>query len=239
MVSLESIAGQMVQMPATILNRLDLPLPANLITGIELPRENQAERLVVVHLDNFGLLEVALHKPQFLLQKCKLILILETGNGYASNVTSELIHGNLHENFHLFSYLIKQGKTADIVDREDQKGNAGSATFHPADTDMRTYIETAKLLNRTDFLLIHFLDFDKLYREHSSRPPLELAQKLLHRTDRWLLGFFKQARANTLFLILGNQGQKDYGLKYEGKYQNWVQANVPVCLVIHKPWGDK
>jgi len=238
MVSLQNIAGQMVQMPATILNRLSIPLPSNLISGIELPPENKAERLVVVHLDNFGLLEVALHKPKFLLQKCNLILTLETKDGYASNVTAELIHGNLRESFNLFSYLIEQDKTADIIDRENQKANAGSAIFHPADTDMRTYIETAKVLNRTDFLLIHFLDFDHLYREHSSRPPIELAQKILHRTDRWLLGFFKQSRANTLFLILGNQGQRDYGLKYEGKYQDWASANVPVCLVIHKPRGD-
>ena len=103
---------------------------------------------------------------------------------------------------------------------------------------MRTYIETAKLLNRSDLLNIHFLDFDNLYREHTSRPPIELAQKLLHRTDRWLLGFYKQARPHTLFLILGNQGQRDYGLKYEGKYQNWATANVPICLVIYKPSGE-
>ncbi len=107
MVSLESIAGQMVQMPATILKQLDLGLPSNLISGIELSPESQTERIVVVYLDNFGLLEVALHKPQFLLQKCNLILTLETSNGYASNVTSELIHGNLREKFHLFSYLIE------------------------------------------------------------------------------------------------------------------------------------
>ena len=175
---------------------------------------------------------------RFLLKSCKIILTLETQNGYASNVTYEVAHGNLGDGFHLFSYLVEQGKTAVVVDREIQRKNVGNATFQAADSDMRTYIETAKLLNRSDMLFIHFLDFDKLYKEHTNRPPLELAQKLLHRTDRWLLGFYKQARSNTLFLILGNQGQRDYGLKYEGKYQNWAQANIPICLIIFKQPGD-
>lgn len=224
----------MVQVPATILNQLGLPTPSNLSAGIDLSRYRPTVYIVVVHLDNFGLLEVVLHKPQFLLKACRMMLTLETRNGYAANVTSEVIHGNLDRGFHLFSHLLEYGKSVCVVDREDQQLIAGSAYFHAADSDMRTYIETAKLLNRSDFLYIHFLDFDKLYREYTNRPPLELAQKLLHRTDRWLLGFYKQARPHTLFLILGNQGQRDYGLKYEGKYQSWAQANIPIALVIQK-----
>ncbi len=237
-VSFESIEGQMMQMPATILNQLGLVAPSVLAPGINLSTTTPTERVVLVNLDNFGLLEVALHKPQFLLKEARVILTLNTKDGLASNVINELIHGNQADGFNLFSFLTHQGKSAVLVDRETQRENAGQATFHSADTDMRTYIETAKLLNRSDFLYIHFLDFDTLYKEHTSRPPLELAQKLLHRTDRWLLGFYKQARANTLFLILGNQGQRDYGLKYEDKYQNWATANVPICLVIYKPTGE-
>ena len=232
--TLETIEGQLVQVPGTILTHLELTFPPQLIEGFNLPGDTQTKQVVVVHLDNFGLLEVAIHKPQFLLKECKTILTLNTPDGYAYNVTSELIHGNLSDGFNLFSHIIDQGKTAVIVDRESQRKNAGKATFHTADTDMRTYIETAKLLNRSDFLLIHFLDFDKLYKEHTNRPPLELAQKLLHRTDRWLLGFYKQAISHTLFLILGNQGQRDYGIKYQGRSQEWAQANVPVALVIYK-----
>ena len=225
-------------MPATVLNQLGLVAPQVIAPSMNLKAFAPTERIVLVNLDNFGLLEVILHKPQFLLKEARLLLTLETKNGYASNVIQELIHGNHPDGFNLFSFLIHQGKTAVLVDREEQRGKAGQASFHSADSDMRTYIETAKLLNRSDFLYIHFLDFDTLYKEHTSRPPLELAQKLLHRTDRWLLGFYKQARANTLFLILGNQGQRDYGLKYEGKYQNWATANVPICLVIYKPTGE-
>lgn len=225
-------------MPATILNRLGLRAPSGLARGIDLSTFDPTERVVVVNLDNFGLLEVILHKPQFLLKEARIILTLDTANGFASNVIEELVHGNNQESFNLFSFLIHQGKSAVSVDRESQRGNAGTASFRSADSDMRTYIETAKLLNRSDLLYIHFLDFDTLYKEHTSRPPLELAQKLLHRTDRWLLGFYKQARPPTLFLILGNQGQRDYGLKYEGKYQNWAIANVPICLVIYKPVGE-
>ncbi len=228
----------MVQMPATILHQLGLVAPSVLTPGFNLSTFTPTERVVLVNLDNFGLLEVVLHKPQFLLKEANLLLTLDTENGYATNVIRELIHGNRPDGFNLFSFLIHQGKSAVCVDREDQRENAGQAIFHSTDTDMRTYIETAKRLNRSDFLYIHFLDFDTLYREHTNRPPVELAQKLLHRTDRWLLGFYKQARANTLFLILGNQGQRDYGLKYEGKYQSWVAANVPICLVIYKPTGE-
>jgi len=228
----------MVQMPATILSQLGVTPPSNLSPKIDLLAFDPTDRIVIVNLDNFGLLEVVLHKPKFLLKDAQTILTLDTANGYASNVIHELTHGNLQDGFHLFSYLAQQGKTAVIVDREEQQSTAGTATFRAVDSDMRTYIETAKLLNRSDLLNIHFLDFDTLYREHTSRPPIELAQKLLHRTDRWLLGFYKQARANTLFLILGNQGQRDYGLKYEGKYQNWATANVPICLIIHKPSGE-
>jgi hypothetical protein len=232
------VEGQLVQMPATVLNQLGLVAPSALGPSINLSTFTPTERVVLVNLDNFGLLEVVLHKPQFLLKEADVLLTLDTENGYAANVIKELTHGNQSDGFNLFSFLIHQGKTAVCVDRESQRENAGQATFHAADTDMRTYIETAKLLNRSDLLYIHFLDFDTLYKEHTSRPPLELAQKLLHRTDRWLLGFFKQARANTLFLILGNQGQRDYGLKYEGKYQSWATANTPICLVIYKPAGE-
>lgn len=234
-VTFESIEGQLVQMPATILAQLGLVAPKQLAPRIKLSAYEPTERVVVVNLDNFGLLEVILHKPQFLLQRAQLILTLDTPDGYASNVINELIHGNIKDGFHLYSFLVHQGKTAVIVDRASQQSIAGIAKFRPADSDMRTYVETAKLLNRSDLLYIHFLDFDSLYKEHTSHPPLELAQKLLHRTDRWLLGFYKQARPHTLFLILGNQGQRDYGLKYEGKYQNWATANVPICLVIYKP----
>ncbi len=234
----ENIDGQLVQMPATILNCLGLRVPSSLSPAIDLSAYDPTERIVVVNLDNFGLLEVILHQPKFLLKQAQVILTLDTSNGFAGNVINELIRGNLQDGFHLFSFLVHQGKSAVLVDRATQKNNAGTATFREADSDMRTYIETAKLLNRSDFLYIHFLDFDTLYKEHTNRPPLELAQKLLHRTDRWLLGFFKQARPNTLFLILGNQGQRDYGLKYEGKYQNWATANVPICLVINKPAGE-
>ncbi|MFX0169072.1 MAG: hypothetical protein ACFE89_06870 [Candidatus Hodarchaeota archaeon] len=225
-------------MPATILSQLGVGTPSNLSPKIDLSLGYPAERIVIVNLDNFGLLEVVLHKPKFLLKEAQTILTLETPNGYTANVIKELTHGNLQDGFHLFSHLVQQGKTVVVVDREDQQTTAGSATFRAADTDMRTYIETAKLLNRSDVLNIHFLDFDTLYREHTSRPPLELGQKLLHRTDRWLLGFYKQARHQTLFFILGNQGQRDYGLKYEGKYQNWATANVPICLVIYKSLGE-
>jgi hypothetical protein len=234
----ESIEGYLAQMPATILARLGLGAPSSLVPGIDLSTYDPTERIVIVHLDNFGLLEVVLHKPQFLLKEARQILTLDTPNGFASNVIDELMHGSQQDGFHLFSYVMQQGKSAVLVDREEQRDTAGTATFRSADSDMRTYIETAKLLNRSDLLYIHFLDFDTLYKEHTNRPPLELAQKLLHRTDRWLLGFFKQARPNTLFLILGNQGQRDYGLKYEGKYQNWAAANVPICLVIFKPTGE-
>ncbi|MFX1566034.1 MAG: hypothetical protein ACFFCH_08600 [Promethearchaeota archaeon] len=236
--SFESMEGEMIQMPATILTQLGLVAPSVLAPSIKLSNFIPTERVVLVNLDNFGLLEVVLHKPQFLLKEARVLLTLETKNGFATNVIHELIHGNQADGFNLFSFLIHQGKTAVLIDRENQRESAGQATFHTADTDMRTYIETAKLLNRSDFLYIHFLDFDTLYKDHTSRPPLELAQKLLHRTDRWLLGFYKQARANTLFLILGNQGQRDYGLKYEGKYQDWAAANVPICLVIYKPTGE-
>ena len=226
-----------MQLPGTILSCLGLPSPQGLAPSLNLSRYSPIEHIVLVHLDNFGLFEVAFHKPQFLLRACQTILVLETKNGYAQNVMRELTHGNLGESFNLFSYLVSHGKKAVIVDRENQRPLAGTAVFRPADTDMRTYIETAKLLNRSDLLLIHFLDFDTLYREHTSRPPVELVQKLIHRTDRWLLGFYKQALPRTLFLILGNQGQRDYGLKYEGKYESWAQANIPIALVIYKAQG--
>lgn len=231
---LETLQGSLVQMASTILNRLGLPAPSNLSPGLNLTRYNPCRQVVIVHLDNFGLLEVAMHKPQFLLKESSTMLSLETANGYAANVTKELVYGNLAEPFNLFSFIVQQGKTALIVDREEQRSTAGTATFIPADTDMRVYIETAKLLNRTDLLLIHFLDYDKLLQQHSTRPPLELAQKLLHRTDRWLLGFYKQAVQHTLFLVLGNKGQRDYGIKYEDKYEQWAKANLPICLVIYK-----
>ena len=80
---------------------------------------------------------------------------------------------------------------------------------------------------------IHFLDFEKLHRQKRATPE-ELIEKLIKRTDKWLLSLWKQMRKGTLMVVIGNHGRYRLDLEYSGKIAEWRKASVPIAVLAHK-----
>jgi len=226
----------MNQVPATLLNLLGIQPPSRIPPKIEgIPNTLRSNHLIFAIFDNFGLLECTYYQPKFLIGKSEAILMLETENPYTPNVLQEVIHGNPDADFNLLTFMAEHGRKVTMIARpEDLEGVKGVET-RPSDSDNRTYIETVKILNRTDFLWIHFIDFETLYKQYSFRPPKEITQKLISRTDKWLKVLHKQATPGTLMAVLGTHGRQQVPeIEYEGKYANWKRANLPICILIKK-----
>jgi phosphopentomutase len=226
----------MNQVPATLLNLLGIQPPSRIPPKIEgIPNTLRSNHLIFAIFDNFGLLECTYYQPKFLIGKSEAILMLETENPYTPNVLREVIHGNPDADFNLLTFMAEHGRKVTMIARpEDLEGVKGVET-RPSDSDNRTYIETVKILNRTDFLWIHFIDFETLYKQYSFRPPKEITQKLISRTDKWLKVLHKQATPGTLMAVLGTHGREQVPeIEYEGKYADWKRANLPICILIKK-----
>ncbi len=236
MSDISAFQGRMNQVPATLLNLLGIQPPSRIPPKIEgIPNTLRSNHLIFAIFDNFGLLECTYYQPKFLIGKSEAILMLETENPYTPNVLQEVIHGNPDADFNLLTFMAEHGRKVTMIARpEDLEGVKGVET-RPSDSDNRTYIETVKILNRTDFLWIHFIDFETLYKQYSFRPPKEITQKLISRTDKWLKVLHKQATPGTLMAVLGTHGRQQVPeIEYEGKYANWKRANLPICILIKK-----
>lgn len=236
MSDLSAFQGRMNQVPATLLNLLGIQPPSRIPPKIEgIPNTLRSNHLIFAIFDNFGLLECTYYQPKFLIGKSEAILMLETENPYTPHVLQEVIHGNPDADFNLLTFVAEHGRKVTMIARpEDLEGVKGVET-RPSDSDNRTYIETVKILNRTDFLWIHFIDFETLYKQYSFRPPKEITQKLISRTDKWLKVLHKQATPGTLMAVLGTHGREQVPeIEYEGKYADWKRASLPICILIKK-----
>lgn len=237
MSDLTAVQGRMNQIPATLLSLLDLQPPSGIPPKIEgIPKNLQSKHIILAIFDNFGLLECTYYQPKFLIGKSEAILMLDTANPYTANVLQEVVHGNPDANFNLLNYISERGRKVTMIARPDDIKDVGvKVETKQSDSDNRTYIETVKILNRTDFLWIHFLDFENLYKQYSFRPPKEITQKLILRTDSWLKVLHKQAIPGTLMAILGTWGREaSPKIEYEGKYADWKRASLPICILIKK-----
>lgn len=237
MSDLAAFQGHMNQIPSTLLSLLGIPPPSRIPPKIEgIPSNLKSEHIVFAIFDNFGLLECTYYQPKFLIGRSEAILMLETKNPYTRNVLQEIIHGNPNADFNLLNHIQESGRKVTMIARpDDLEGTGVSVEIKPSDSDNRTYIETVKILNRTDFLWIHFLDFENLYKQYSFRPPKEITQKLISRTDKWLKVLHKQAKPRTLMAILGTRGREESPkIEYEGKYADWKRASLPICILIKK-----
>lgn len=237
MSDLTAFQGRMNQMPATLLSLLDIQPPSGIPPKIEgIPQNLHSKHIIFAVFDNFGLLECTYYQPKFLIGKSEAILMLDTANPYTANVLQEVIHGSPNANFNLLNYISERGRKVTLIARPDDIKSVGAKVeTKPSDSDNRTYIETVKTLNRTDFLWIHFLDFENLYKQYSFRPPKEITQKLILRTDSWLKVLHKQAVPDTLMAILGTWGKEESPkIEYEGKYAEWKRASLPICILIKK-----
>ena len=236
---LNTINAHMTQIPATIINLLNLPIPSTIPSQIKEISNQKVKRIVLVLLDNFGLFEIVVHKPEFIINNLESIILLDTKQPYTVPVLQQIIHGDLkNNNFNLMKYINDQNRSAMIIGKEKDFNNVSETSeVFDSSGDMTTWIQGSKILNTKDLVWLNFQDFETLYQRSvmfKKAPPENLIQRLIHRTDKWLLGMFKRTRENTLFMILGNHGRKEIPMDLTGKYAQWRKASLPIAIIFRK-----
>ncbi|MFW9826117.1 MAG: hypothetical protein ACFFEY_00665 [Candidatus Thorarchaeota archaeon] len=244
MSELQTLKCYMNQLPATILKLLDIEPPKNIIPEpiqniIELYQG--IERISINLIDNFGLFEITYLKPQFMIANSEVMLLLSTKNPYTLGVLHQLIFGGFKvepNGFHLLKEINNNGKTTCFIGRKKdiQRYDGGTKSIIK-DSDMSTWVESAKVINTHDLSWMHYLDFENLHKQQQQlkqRTPEVLIEKLINRTDKWILGNYKQMRENTLMIILGDHGRSKLDFNFSGKIAQWREASVPIAIFIRK-----
>jgi hypothetical protein len=244
MSELPTYEGFLPSLPATIMKLLGVA-PPNFIPSPIAPiieRFPDVKRVIFIMIDNLGLFEITFYKPQFMIEKADALVLLSTKNPYTLGVLHQTMYGGFDvepNGFHLLKALNTAGKETTIVGREkDLSRYSGNTASIVKDNDMATWIEAAKIINHKTFSFIHFLDFESLYHSKvrmKQETPEELIQKLITRTDKWILSLYKQARGKTLFITVGNHGRTKIDLNYQGKIADWRKASVPIAILTYKP----
>ena len=236
---LPTFTGTTEQIPATIISLLGLQSPDIIPPPIEGFLTKPVERIVFVILDNFGLFEITVYKPEFVIRESKALLLLETPNPYTLDILHSFIHGDPSlKDFHLMNFLQDKGKSSTMIGQEnDLQVFAGPAEKVPTSGDMTTWVQGSKMLNRSVFLSLHFLDFENLYKrsiQFKRTPPENLISRLILRTSKWLTGMFKQLRQNSMMFILGTHGRTKIEMSYTGKFAEWRKASLPIGVLMTK-----
>lgn len=244
MSELQTLKCYLTQLPATILELLGITHPQNAIPGpIQsiLEQYQDIHRISINMIDNFGLFEITYHKPQFMITNSEIMLLLSTKNPYTLGVFHQLMYGGFDiepNGFHLLKYLGENGKKSCLVGRKkDIERYDGGTNSVAKDTDMATWIESAKVINTHEFSWMHYLDFENLHKQQQAlrqRTPEDLIEKLILRTDKWILSNYKQLRQNSLMIILGDHGRVKLNLEYSGKIAQWREASVPIAILMRK-----
>jgi len=244
MSELQTIKAYLNQLPATLLKLLDIEPPHGTIPEpvqhiLELYQD--IERISINLIDNFGLFEITYLKPQFMITNSEVMLLLSTKNPYTLGVLHQIIYGgfNIEPNgFHLLKAINNAGKTSCFIGRKkDLDRYDGGTKSIPKDTDMSTWVESAKAINTHHLSWMHYLDFENLHKQQQKlkqRTPEDLIEKLINRTDKWILGNYKQLRPNSLMIIIGDHGRVKLNLEYSGKIAQWREASVPIAILIRK-----
>ncbi len=230
--------GFLPSMPATVLKLLNVDKPTTIPSPIEpvIQKFKDIKRIVMVVIDNLGLFEITYYKPEFLIQRASAFVLLSTKNPYTLGCFHQLFFGGFEpKGFHLLRKINEAGLSTCFIGRaKDVNRYSGGTTVIAKDSDMSTWIEAAKVINKNSFTLLHFLDFEKLHRQKRATPE-ELIEKLIKRTDKWLLSIYKQMRSNSLMVIIGNHGRYRLDLEYSGKIAEWRKASVPIAVLAYKP----
>ncbi|MHA2378641.1 MAG: hypothetical protein ACXADO_03275 [Candidatus Thorarchaeota archaeon] len=225
------------EFPSTIIKLMGIEVPE----GMHPPNRELLDKfnptgVVMIIIDNFGLFEAVVYKPEALIKNMEALALIETDDPYAIPLLKTLLSGH-GEHFHLIQYIRKYGKTVRAICREDDMEALGldpGFTVHKRD-DMQTYIESTKHIFKSELLFLHFLDFESLYAQYGHRtPPKTLLEKIVRRTDNWVKVLLKQARLGTLFVIIGNHGRHPVPLDYKGKLAEWRKANAPIAMMFQK-----
>ncbi|MBY9007945.1 MAG: hypothetical protein KGD63_14480 [Candidatus Lokiarchaeota archaeon] len=244
MSELKTLKGYLSQVPATLLELFGIKYPSekipkpvesivNMYKGIE--------RISINLLDNFGLFEITYFKPSFMITNSEAMLLLSTKNPYTLGVLHQLMYGGFQvepNGFHLLKHMNNNGKNTCIIARQkDLDRYAEGTTSIPKDTDMATWIESAKAINKYDLSWMHYLDFENLHKQQQRlrrRTPEDLIEKLINRTDKWLISNYKQLRPNSLMIIIGDHGRSKMNFEYSGKIAQWREASVPIAIFLRK-----
>ncbi|MHA1291240.1 MAG: hypothetical protein ACTSQJ_01070 [Promethearchaeota archaeon] len=241
MSELETQKCYITQLPATFIRLLGLNPPPNINNPVNyvIEKYGEVDRITINLIDNFGLFEITKSKPAFLITNAEVMLLLSTKNPYTLGVLHQIIFGGFEiGNFHLFRYLNENGKKSVLIGRKkDIERYDGGTTSIAKDTDMATWVESAKAINNYDFSWMHYLDFENLHKQQQRlrrQTPEDLIEKLINRTDKWILSNYKQLRKNSLMIIVGDHGRSKMDLEYSGKIAQWREASVPIAIFIRK-----
>ncbi len=243
--AMPTLDGSLTSIPATLLKLLNIDPPANIPQPIQsvvdLFAPRGVDRIIINVLDSFGLFEITYYKPQFLISTADALVLLSTKNPYTLGMFHQMFFGGFDyepNGFHLLRYIQEQGKSSVFVGRQkDIKRYDGGTPSIAKSTDMATWIEAAKVINRHHLSILHWLDFEELYNKRKRtgiNTPEELTQKLIKRTDKWILSQFKQLRSKSLMLVIGNHGRNKIDLNYHGKIAELRAASVPLAICLYK-----
>lgn len=244
MSELQTIKCYLSQLPATFCKLLGVEVPTGIVPE-PIPEivnlYEGVQRISLNLIDNFGLFEITYHKPQFMITNSEVMSLLSTKNPYTLGVLHQIMYGGFEvepNGFHFLRFLNDVGKKTCFVARKKDLDRYSAGTNSVAkDTDMSTWVESAKVINTHDFSWMHYLDFENLHNQQQKlrqRTPEDLIEKLINRTDKWILGNYKQLRANSLMVIMGDHGRSKLDLEYSGKIAQWREASVPIAIFIRK-----
>jgi hypothetical protein len=244
MSELQTLKCYLNQVPATLLKLLNVDPPSGTIPGAVqqiLDLYQGVERISINLIDNFGLFEITYLKPHFMISNSEVMLLLSTKNPYTLGVLHQLIYGGFEKEpngFHLLRYLNDNEKTSCFIGRKkDIDRYDGGTKSIPKDSDMSTWVQSAQAINTHDLSWMHYLDFENLHKKQQQlkqRTPEDLIEKLINRTDKWILSNYKQLRNNSLMIIIGDHGRSKLDLEYSGKIAQWREASVPIAIFIKK-----
>jgi hypothetical protein len=243
MSELQTLKCYLAQLPATILQLLGINPPNFVPEPVQpiLDLYKGINRISINMIDNFGLFEITYHKPQFMITNSEVMLLLSTKNPYTLGVLHQIMFGGFEmepNGFHLLRHLNNGGKNSCFIARKKDLDRYDGGTLSvPKETDMATWVESAKAINKYDLSWMHYLDFENLHKQQQrlkQRTPENLIEKLINRTDKWILSNYKQLRQNSLMIILGDHGRSKLNLEYSGKIAQWREASVPIAIFIRK-----
>ncbi len=244
MSELQTLKCYLNQLPATLLKILNVEPPSGVIPEAVqqlVDLYQGVERISINLIDNLGLFEITYMKPSFLITNSEVMLLLSTRNPYTLGVLHQLIYGGFEREpngFHLLRYLNDNKKTSCFIGRKkDIARYDGGTNSIPKDSDMSTWVQSAQVINTHDFSWMHYLDFENLHKKQQQlkqRTPEDLIEKLINRTDKWILSNYKQLRKNSLMIIIGDHGRSKLDLEYSGKIAQWREASVPIAIFIRK-----
>ena len=243
MSELQTLKCYLNQLPSTLISLFGLQHPSSLPEPVSdvVEMYKGVDRISISLLDNFGLFEITFFKPQFMIANSEAMLLLSTRNPYTLGVLHQVMYGGFEtepNGFHLLRYLNEHGKKTCFVARKKDLDRYNGGTYSvPKDTDMSTWVESAKTINNYDLSLMHYLDFENLHKQQQAlkqRTPEDLIEKLILRTDKWILSNYKQLRNNSLMIILGDHGRVKLDLEFSGKIAKWREASVPIAILIRK-----